>query len=645
MAAKAARKARRQTEAAARSGGPNGNSAKSSTTDPSGTSTRILASANVLWLSLALIAVNLFIYAQVRDHDFVAWDDPAYLSENLRVLPGLTWQGIQWAFNTGDMGNWHPLTWISYMLGVQWFGANAAPHLLTNVLLHILNTLLLFALLCIMTQAVGRSAVVAGLFAAHPLHVESVAWVSERKDVLSIFFGLLAILAYVEYTRRPGWMRYLAVTALFMLGLMAKAMLMTIPVVLLLLDYWPLHRLERDTGFDWIRDRPALIHLAWEKIPLLAVAVLASVVAFLAQQRAGAVGTLTRVPLGFRLENVIVSDAAYIGKMIWPAGLSAFYPLTRLQPASVLLSALILCAITGASLFTFRRYPYFFVGWFWYVITLAPVSGIIQIGSQSMADRYTYLPLIGPFVAVTWGFADLLGRLPNRRILLPAAAAVAIAACAVMARAQVSYWKDSASLWTHALDVNTENDNAQRLLADALSKQGRRKEAIPHYTEALRINPENAEAQNGLGLALADEGKPAEALPHYYEALRLKPALADAHSNLGIVLASQGKYNDAINQYSEALRLNPQLANAHINLGVALATVGKNNEAIDELSQALALKPDNPEAHNNLGILLAGQGKLDQAIAQFTTAVQLKPDYTAARNNLNIALAKQGPGH
>jgi len=629
---------------------PQGSSVISTQKPPSGLSTslvRTVASGRALWASLALIAAGVFVFAPVRNHVFVAWDDPEYVSENIRVAAGLTWDGVRWAFTTGHMANWHPLTWLSHMLDVELFGVNAGPHLCVNAALHVLNALLLFGLLRKMTGALGRSAFVAALFAVHPLHVESVAWLSERKDVLSTLIGLLTLWAYLEYTRRPNWMRYFAVLLLFALGLMAKPMLVTLPFVMLLLDYWPLRRVtfEADAqgrpGHTSPRERRVALQLAREKLPLLALVLMSSIITFVVQQRAGAVSGLDKMPLSLRAANALVSYLAYIGKTLWPVNLSALYPLYRLPGVWVLGSALALAVISVVVIWQARRRPYLVVGWLWYLGMLLPVIGLVQVGSQSMADRYTYLPVVGLFVIAGWAIPDLLARLPRRKILLPAAAAIVIAACAITARAQVQYWKDSTTLWAHALEVNADNNIAHNLLGEEFAKQGKIEVAVAHYTEALRLNHDNAEAHNNLGLALADQGRLGDAVAHYSEALRLKPSFVDAHYNMGLALASQGKIDEAVGQYSEALRINREFVKAHNNLGVILAQQGKAGEAISHFQEVLRLRPDDPDAHNNLGILLASQGRSDEAVAHFSEAVRLRPDFEAARNNLKVVLSGQ----
>jgi Flp pilus assembly protein TadD len=595
-----------------------------------------VVSGRAVWISLALIAASAFIYAPVRHHDFVAWDDPVYVSENLRVGAGLTWSGVRWALTTGYMANWHPLTWLSYMLDVQLFGAGAGAQLLTNLLLHALNALLLFGFLHAMTGALGRSGFVAALFAVHPLHVESVAWVSERKDVLSTLFGLLALWAYLEYTRRTKRTAYLIVVLFFALSLMAKPMLVTLPFVMLLLDYWPLGRLSPDS------DRHAVMRLVREKLPLFLMVVACSIITVVTQLRAGAVSALATTPLDQRVANALAAYVGYIGKMLWPSGLAAFYPIVRLTSGAAIWSAAVLGAVSYAVLRWSRKRPYLTVGWLWYLGTLLPVIGLVQVGSQAMADRYTYFPSIGLFVILAWGVRDLFAERPHGRRLLPAAAGILVLVCAVAARAQVAYWTNSLTLWTHALDVDPGNDVAQYLLGDALVRGGRVTEALPHYHEALRLKPDNAEAHDSLGFALASQGKLDDAIPEYTEALRLKPAFAEAHANLGQALADCGKIQDAIAQFEEALRINPELINARNDLGIALANEGKSAEAIAQFWEVLRLTPTNPDAHNNLGILLAGQGRIGKAVEQFSEALRLRPDFALARENLKIALAKQG---
>ena len=588
---------------------------------------------NAAWIALGLVGVAIAVYLPVVHNDFVYYDDPKYVTENAVVLRGLTWPGIRWAFTTGTDANWFPLTWMTHMLDVQLYGAHAGGHHVTNLVLHVISTLLLFGVLYRMTGAMGRSGFVAGLFALHPLHVESVAWVAERKDVLSTLFWMLTLWAYVWYVRKPQLKRMLLVLLTFALGLMSKPMLVTLPFVLLLLDAWPLNRL---------RER-SIRQLAIEKIPMFALAIASSIVTFIVQRKGGAVGGLEAYPLVLRMGNALMSYVGYIGKMFWPARLAAFYPYPEtLSTGAVLGAAVILAAISFLAIRSARSRPYLIVGWLWYLGTLVPVIGLIQVGNQAMADRYTYVPLIGLFIIIVWGVYDLLGQWTLRRIVLPVTGALVLASCAIIARAQVQYWKNSSALWTRALDVTDDNYVAHNNLGLALAGQGKIDEAIEHYNEALRLRPNYATARTNLGAALAKQGKSADAISNYTQVLKTKPDLPEAHVDLGAALASQGKVDDAIAQYNEALRLRPDYAEAHANLGLVLASQGKVDEAISHYTQALRLKPGFVEVHNNLGYVLATRGQWDDAIRQYNEAIRLKPDFELARMNLAVALANQG---
>jgi Flp pilus assembly protein TadD len=573
-------------------------------------------SKRVLLACLILIAAIVTVYAPVRHFGFLQWDDPDYVTDNVHVAQGLTWQGARWALTSSDAANWHPVTWLSHMLDVQLYGMNAGPQHVTSLLIHILNALLLFGLLYRMTGAWGRSMFVAGLFAVHPLHVESVAWISERKDVLSTLFWMLAMWAYVAYVRRPGLWRYLLVVLWFGLGLMAKPMLVTLPFVLLLLDVWPLRRVDLGGGAGRSglaalrRQGPGLLRLLREKLPLFALAAISSVVTLLAQRHEGAIFGLEGLPLGLRLANALASYLAYIGKMLWPVRLAAFYPIPTSTPIwQASLGALVLIGVTVLAIRAGRRRAYFLVGWLWYVGTLIPVIGLVQVGNQSMADRYTYVPLIGLFLIIAWGAAELAARWRPSRLALPVAAVCVGLACAAVARAQVRYWGDGIALWEHALDVTDDNAKAQDNLGVALDHQGRFDEAVQHLVEAVRLKPDVAETHDNLGVALAHQGKLDEAVQHLVEAVRLKPDYAEAQNNLGLALMYQGKLDEAVQHLVEAVRLNPDVAEAQNNLGVALAHQGKLDEAVQHFVAALRIKPNFAGAHDNLKAAQAIQGK------------------------------------
>jgi Flp pilus assembly protein TadD len=593
-------------------------------------------SKRVLLASAALIAAIVVVYAPVRHFGFVMWDDPEYVVDNGHVAQGLTWQGGWWALTSTDAFNWHPVTWLSHMLDVQLYGMNAGPQHVTSLFIHILNTLLLFGLLYFMTAALGRSMFVAGLFAVHPLHVESVAWIAERKDVLSTLFGILTMWAYVAYVRRLRWGRYWLVLVLLGLGLMAKPMLVTLPFVLLLLDVWPLQRVE-------LGDAAGLLRLLREKLPLLALAAVSSVVTVLAQQSGGAVAGLERVPLSLRLANAPASYLAYIGKMLWPVRLAAFYPLGTSAPVlQASIGALLLIGVTILAIRAGQRHGYFLVGWLWYVGTLIPVIGLVQVGGQSMADRYTYVPLIGLFLIVAWGAPELVARWRYGRLALPAVAACVLLACATLAKAQVRYWTDTTALWRHALEVAEDNYLAHNNLGGILLKQGRAGEAITHFAEALRIRPHFVKAEANLGMALMEQGKLDGAEQRFVEALRIEPGLAEAHSGLGKALAGQGRLSEAIAQYTEALRLRPGDAETRHDLGKALAEQERVEEAIAQYTEALRLKANFAEAQADLGMALMWQGRVDEAAQHFTEAVRIKPDFAEAHAGLGNALAGEG---
>jgi Flp pilus assembly protein TadD len=608
-----------------------------------------------LGVCLLLLSVTLAVYWQIGDHQFTNYDDTLYVTENPHVQRGLAGESVTWAFTATGEANWHPLTWLSHMVDCQLFGLRPGTHHLTSLFFHLANTVLLFATLHLMTGALWRPAFVAALFALHPLHVESVAWVAERKDVLSTLFWLLAMVAYTRYVGRPTRARYVVTLVAFGLGLMAKSMPVTLPFVLLLLDYWPLDRTALGRGESdppkrrRKRIRPSeqrlpLSRLLWEKTPFFALAAISSVVTFSLQQRAGAMGDTEVFPLSSRIANALISYIRYIGKMIWPSDLAVLYPHpgTNLPLWCAAGAGLAILGLSVLVVLVSRRRPYLAVGWFWYVGTLVPVIGLIQVGVQAYADRYTYVPLIGLFIMIAWGVPDLLGGWAHARTVLAVLAAAALAALAARTWTQLRYWKDSVSLFTHTLQVTTNNYVAQNNLGNALADRGRVEEAISHYTEALRIKPDHAEAYNNWGTILVEQGRLEEAVDRFLMALRAKPDYAAARSNLGLALARKGQREQAIAQYLEALRLDPAYAKAHNNLALVLAEGGQWAEAIAHYREALRLKPDYAEAHNNLGHLLVGLARLDEAATQFAEAVRSKPDYARACNNLGIVLARLG---
>jgi Flp pilus assembly protein TadD len=604
----------------------------------------------LICLILVLTAVTVF--WQVRNHEFINLDDSEYVTENRHVQNGLTLNSMIWAFTTTQVANWHPLTWLSHMLDCQLYGLNPKGHHLTNVFLHLLNTLLLFFILQRMTGALWRSGFVAALFALHPLHVESVAWVAERKDVLSTLFWLLTMWGYIWYVERPRLTRYLLTLLAFTLGLMTKPMLVTMPCVLLLLDYWPLKRFQlRQPGGDtpattgtFEEQGAPFLRLLLEKTPFFALTAASSIVTFLAQRSGGAMSTLDVYPVKIRIGNGLVSYVSYIGQMVWPRGLAVFYPHpgTRLPGWHAVGAGLLLACISIAVIRAARRHPYLAVGWLWYLGTLVPVIGLVQVGAQAMADRYTYVPLIGLFVIIAWSIPDLLAGNHYRKIVLSMAVGTVLLALTVSSWLQVQHWKNNLTLFKHALKVTAKNYVAHDSLGNALAQQGKVEEAIDHYYEALKIKPNLVNLHNNLGVALLEQRKVKEAMSHYDIALRLNADYAETYNNFGVAWFTVGEFDKAIAHYHEALRLDPAYGKAHNNMGNALVEHGRFEEAILHYSKALETKVHYPEAHNNLGVALAQQGKLNEAIVQFKEALLLKPDYTQARANLDLALALVG---
>jgi len=585
---------------------------------------------------ILLVLVTIALYWPATRYDFVSLDDPEYVTENPHVQSGLTLENVKWAFcNTERDVTWAPLLWLSHMLACQFFGLNAWGHHLINVLLHAANTALVFLVFRRMTGAAWRSLILAALFGWHPLRVESVAWITERKDVLSTLFWMLTLWAYVKYVEAgkaqnsKSSMWYGAALAMFVLGLMSKAMLVTVPCVLLLLDYWPLERFK--PGRAW--------QLMKEKIPFFALAALVSVVTFMVQKHGGAVAMVENLPLGARSGNALISYCRYLGKMFWPTDLAVFYPHPGYWPLEQVLLAGGLTA--GISVFLFvkwRRYPFLLMGWLWFVGTLVPVIGLVQVGEQSMADRYMYIPSLGVLIMAIWGAYELTRRWRYQVMALSVAGSAVIVLCLGLTRQQLGYWKDNETLFRHALEVTENNCLAHKALGDALIKKGQIDEAINQYQEAIRLIPGYAEAHYNLGTAFQKKGQIDEAISQFQEAIRLTPDYADAHNNLGGTLFKKGQINKAINQFQEAIRLKPDYADAHYNLGNALRKQGQIVEAINQYQEVIRLKPDDAEAYNNLGAALAMNGQIEEAISQFQEAIRLRPDYAEAHNNLARAL-------
>jgi len=593
-------------------------------------------------ICLFLIIATLAVYWQVGNHEFVDFDDNGYVTENRHVQSGLTPDSVIWAFTSTHACNWHPLTWLSHMLDCQIYGLSPGGHHFTNVILHILNSILLFLIFRRMTGALWKSAFIAALFALHPLHVESVAWVAERKDVLSTFFWMLTMGVYVFYTERPGIKIYLITVLLFALGLMAKPMLVTLPFVLLLLDYWPLGRFkfrQQESTVSNSTKKFSNSNLVWEKTPFFVLAAVSSIVTFFVQQGGGAVRSFDVLPLFIRVSNALVSYISYIGNMFWPYHLAVLYPHNSVLAGWKIAGAcLLLVFVSFMAVRTMKQFPYILVGWLWYLGTLVPVIGLVQVGSQAMADRYTYIPLIGLFVMIAWGVPDFLERWQYRRTILAISAGCILSVLTMVTWMQLQYWQNSISLFEHTLNVTTDNFVMHNNMGLALQEQGKTDEAIAHYTEALLIQPNYVDVHNNLGIVLVKQGKVDEAIGHYAKALRIKPDYSEAHYNLGIALQKQGKINRAIAHFNRAIKIQPDYAKAHNNLGNILAMQDRMDEAIDHYISALKIKPDYSEAHYNLGNALVTQGRMDEAIGHYSEALRINPGDEDTGANLQVLL-------
>jgi tetratricopeptide (TPR) repeat protein len=602
---------------------------------------------SVVFLSVALIVITLAVYWQVGNHEFLNYDDNVYVTENAHVTTGITGSNIIWACTSVYASNWHPITWLSHMTDAQLYGMKPRGHHLTNVVIHTISTVLLFLLLFRLTGLLWQSSFVAALFALHPLHVESVAWVAERKDVLSAFFWFLTLFVYATYvTKRKPILYFLSLVS-FLLGLMSKPMLVTLPAVMLLMDFWPLNRIilnEQLPGQRQLLVRvfplPALVK---EKIPFCGCALFSAAVTMYAQHKGGSIKSFEVLPFWFRIENAVIAYVKYIAKMLWPRDLSIFYPFTSSLPLwQVICSLLVLLLVSAATIWAGRRHPYLTVGWFWFLVTLVPVIGLIQVGGQSMADRYTYIPLTGLFIMGAWGVPALTRRLKCRQGILALLAGAMVIASAAATWRQLDFWRDNFSLYRHALRVTSGNEVAHYNLGFALDEKGDLDAAIREYREALAINPNSIAARNNLGFALERKGTPDAAIREYREAIRLNPDSVAAHYNLGLAIDEKGDMDAAIREYRQALTINPNFVAAHYNLGLDLAKKGDRDAAIKEYREALAINPTHIAAHYNLGLALAQKGDLDTAIGEFQETLAINPGYSAAHNNLGTALEQKG---
>jgi tetratricopeptide (TPR) repeat protein len=593
----------------------------------------------LIYLALALVTIG--IYWQVHGFDFINYDDPDYVTQNTMVKAGVTFKGILWAFTHTYASNWHPLTWISHMIDCQLFGLHAGGPHMVNVLFHTANALLLFLLLYRLTGAQWRSAIVAGLFAWHPLHVESVAWISERKDVLSTFFGLLSLLAYVRHVKESStqipkskaW--YIWALIFFALSLMAKPMLVTLPCLMLLLDFWPLQRIE-NAGWRTFVSRPFIL-LVREKWPWFLLVVVSVLVTLRAQVEA--MVPTAGLPLLPRLLNATQSYFWYLEKLFWPANLTVFYPMDR-EHLIVRFAAgtLVLVLISGFALATIKRRPFFIFGWLWFVGTLIPVIGIVQVGAQSRADRYGYIPSIGIFIAVVWLAYEFLKGSKQKLAIGGVAVGIVCISLAATTVLQARYWKNTITLFSHALDVTNDNDIALNILGMALFDEGRYSDALKFCRLAIAINPGTADFHKNLGLVLAKTGKPDDALHEYEEAVRLEPKKAEFQIFLAETLATRGKNEEALIHFEEAARLKPENAIYQNDLAVALVALGKRAEAMPHYLRAVQLEPSNAKYQNNFATALVRAGDPAAAEQHYRAAIKNDPTFAESHSNLGALL-------
>ena len=587
-----------------------------------------------------LVAMACAVYAPVRHFGFVNWDDATYVVDNPQVRAGLTWTGLRWALTTGHAPYWHPLTWLSHMVDVSLFGLDAGAFHVVNVAIHALNSMLVFLWWRSATKATLASFFAGVLFAVHPLHVESVAWIAERKDLVSSAFLLLSLASYLSYVRGG---HYLLVLATYCLALMSKPMVVTFPVLLLLLDFWPLRRV---TAAD---DSARWWPLLREKVPLLALAAAASVVTVAIQARVGALPIVGRITWSGRFANIVVGYARYLWMTVWPVNLGAYYPLRGWSASVIGLAGGLLAVLTIACFLGRRRYPFLLIGWLWFLVGLAPVSGVVQAGGQSVADRFVYLPLVGLLVAVVWGAIGLLeGRSERMSRLAAALVALIVIGAAVLARGQVMTWADSETLWRHVLTVTEPSSRAYENLGQALRDKGEFNDAIAAYEKAIAV-PQGpgdasspAQLRDSLGITLVQAGQTAAAAAELEKAAQLDPALPEIRVNLGNVLASLGNFAAAEPQFREAIRLDPEIAEPRVGLGNVCLERGDLDEAVSEYREAVRLAPRLAQAHSGLAGGLAAQGALDAAIAEYRVALGLDPNSFTAHLNLGLVLAREG---
>jgi len=564
---------------------------------------------NIFLIVLFLIITSCAAFCRITGNDFINFDDDDYITENNHIQSGINAASIKWSFTSVAESNWHPLTWISHALDWSLFGANASGHHFVSLLLHIGAVIFLFLFLNKITNNIWPAAFAAAFFALHPLRVESVAWVSERKDVLSMFFGMACLYAYALYAENSKLSKYFLCLILFALALMSKPMLVSLPFVLMLLDYWPLGRCQKALSVSMGSRYQLTFRLLWEKVPFVLFAIVFSVLTLWAQDTGHSVTSVEVLRFPERFGNAIVSYAAYLGKIFWPTNLAVFYPYEFSLPLwKILISALILTGITVAVLYYIRKLPFLFMGWFWYLGTLMPVIGLVQVGKQSMADRYTYLPSIGIAVMLAWGIPLLFQREEIRKKILFSTAIAVLCMLGFLTWMQCGYWKNSASLFSHT----------------------------------LRVTKDNYLAHNNFGVALSSEGFIEGAIDNYNEAIRIKPDYTEAYYNRGIAYNNLGHYQRAIGDYDKSIRIRPDYAEAYYNRGIAYANLGYHQHAIGDYNKAIRIKPDYTEAYNNRGNAYAKLGYYQRAIEDYNDAIRIKPNFAWAYNNYGAVYLLQG---
>ena len=605
----------------------------------------------------ALVISTLLAYEPIRHNDFVNYDDTSYITENTHIAHGITQQSVMWSFTEAYSANWHPLTWLSHMLDYRLFGLNPLGHHSVSVLIHITNALLLFLILRNITDSTSSpqagttwaSAFVAAVFALHPLQVESVAWASERKTVLSGLFWLLTMAAYIHYARKPGLGRYMLLLFVFGLCIMTKPTVVTLPFVLLLLDYWPLGRLK------WCQEVQNIPKKSWqpkvsfewliiEKIPLLAFSAVISVITFLAQQQWGAVASLDKIPLDYRIANAFASYIKYIGKTIWPSGLTVFYPPSHsnLLNIATVISVLLFIVISAISIYTGRRRKYIATGWLWFAGTLIPMIGLVQAGAQAMADRYMYISMLGLLIIIAMAVKELIEKRPRLKTVAAVMGVISLSCLLVLTRMQIRHWQNSITLYEYALKVTKNNATVENNYGSALLATDRLDEAISHFKKALSITPKMPEAEDNLGKAYLNKKKYNEAVVCFNEAIKRNNNSAETHYNLATALIMLHKYNDAVKHLTKALKLDPNCPDARSRMGTALLGSGRIEEAILCFNELLKQNKGSAEIHYNLGLALSAQRKYDDAVKHYAKALEMDPKYPYAHDRIGVALLATG---